>query len=242
MKTKLFFNLFILLGLAAGVNAQSITRKAIKEGIEAYKANKFDEADKSFNKAALQKSKFKNLAEYNKGNALYKSGRYKEATEVYNTLANANNKPSNDPQVFHNLGNTFLKENKYQEAVNAYKQAMKLDSDNEDTRYNLAYALAKLKKENEQKKQNQQNKDKQNQQDQQNQNKDKNKDQKDNKDNKDQEKQNQGDKQNKQGGQSPNKLSKEEAERMLEALNNQEKNLHKKEKKEARRMSIEKDW
>ncbi len=60
-------------------------------------------------------------------------------------------------QALHNLGNCRLKQENWQEAVNAYKKALKVDPKDEDTRYNLAYALKKLKEQ--QKKDKDKNKD-----------------------------------------------------------------------------------
>ena len=60
-------------------------------------------------------------------------------------------------QALHNLGNCRLKQQNWQEAVNAYKKSLKVDPKDEDTRYNLAYALKKLKEQ--QKKDKDKNKD-----------------------------------------------------------------------------------
>lgn len=64
-------------------------------------------------------------------------------------------------KALHNLGNCRLMQKEYQSAVDAYKKALKVNPKDEDTRYNLAYALNKLK---EQQKKNDKNKDKQQQQ------------------------------------------------------------------------------
>ncbi len=110
-------------------------------------------------------------------------------------------------QALHNLGNCRLKQANWQEAVDAYKKSLKVDPKDEDTRYNLAYALKKLKEQ---------------------QKKDKNKD-------KQQQQQNQQ--------QQQPQMSKEQAERMLNALQNMEQKLQgKKKKAEGQKVKTEKDW
>jgi Ca-activated chloride channel family protein len=122
-------------------------------------------------------------------------------------------------KALHNLGNCRLMQKNYQGAVDAYKKSLKVDPKDEDTRYNLAYALKKLKE-------------------QQKNNKDKNKQQQ--KQNQDQKQQQQ--KQQQQQQQQP-KMSKEEAERMLNALKNSEQKLQGKKKKgEGEKVKTEKDW
>ena len=110
-------------------------------------------------------------------------------------------------QALHNLGNCRLKQENWQAAVDAYKKSLKVDPKDEDTRYNLAYALKKLKEQ---------------------QKKDKNKD-------KDKQQQNQQ--------QQQPQMSKEQAERMLNALQNMEQKLQgKKKKSEGQKVKTEKDW
>jgi tetratricopeptide (TPR) repeat protein len=151
-------------------------------------------------------------------------------------------------KVYHNIGNSLLKSNQIQESIDAYKNSLKLNPNDEETKYNLSYALSMLK--------NQQNQNKQNQ-DKNQQNKDQNKDQNQNKDQKQQNK----DQQNKQNQpnqdkqdqnaqqdatkqkQQQNKISKQEAERILQALKNNEKELQKKlRKQKGTPIKTDKDW
>jgi Ca-activated chloride channel family protein len=87
----------------------------------------------------------KTTANYNLGNALYKQKKYDEAEKAYADAISGKNADSLS-RTWHNLGNSMLQQNKYQESINAYKQALKLKPDDEQTRYNLAYAQSKLKK------------------------------------------------------------------------------------------------
>jgi tetratricopeptide (TPR) repeat protein len=132
--------------------------------------------------------------------------------------------------VFHNLGNSYLQSKEYEKSILAYKNALMSNPKNVDTKYNLEYAKMMLKKQ-------------QQQQQQQKDNKDQKDDKKDQKDQKDQD-QNKKDDQQKQP-QDQKKISKEDAERMLEALKNDEKNTMQKVKKQKAKVQvigIEKDW
>ena len=193
-------------------------QKLIREGNSQYQNGKFKEAEIDYRKA-LNKSPNSIKATYNLGNSQYKQQNYTEATNSYLKLA-TDPKNAKQAQLFHNLGNSYLKSQKYNESVEAYKNALKINPKDEDTRYNLAYALAKMQQ---QKNKNNQDKNKQNQQ------------------NKQQQKQQQQQQQQKQN----QKMSKQEADRMLNALNNNEKRTLDKVKKQQAKPGgnqPEKDW
>jgi hypothetical protein len=118
----------------------------------------------------------------------------------------------------YNLGNSLLMANKVTESIDAYKASLKLDPDNMEAKYNLGYAQDLLK---------------QQQQQQQQQNQDQNKENQDNKDQKqqdqkgDQDQQQNQDKEQQQQ-QQEQAVSKEDAERILNALANEEKDVQEK--------------
>jgi Ca-activated chloride channel homolog len=240
LKQKLVFVLggFIML-LTYTANAQS-DKKIIRDANKNYNNKQYDEAEKNYLKA-LQKNKNSYAANYNLANTLYQKGKYADAVNYFQGLTHIPTSKDTLHRVYHNLGNALLKQQKFEEAVNAYKNALKQKQNDEDTRYNLAYAQAMLKQQN-QNKNNDKNDKKENKEDKQdNQNKNNDKDKKDNKD-----KDNKKDK-DKQQQESPpqNQLSKEDAQRMLDALQNDEKNVRNKLKPKAKvgvRVQIEKDW
>ncbi|MFT5904390.1 MAG: Ca-activated chloride channel family protein, partial [Flammeovirgaceae bacterium] len=131
----------------------------------------------------------------------------------------------------YNLGNSRLMSGELDAGIEAYKEALRKVPNDDDARYNLAYAQH-LKKQQEQQQQQQDQK----QDEQQDQEK---KEQEQNQDQQNQEKQN-------QEQQEPQQLSKEEAEQLLQALMKQEKDLQeelkKKKNRKAQRIKIEKDW
>ncbi len=206
--------------------------KVVRKGNSLYQDGKYKDAEIAYRKA-LEKEPRSVKGSYNLGNSLYKQENYEEAANNYNaTLGKINPQHKNrQSAAFHNLGNSLLKGEKYPEAIEAYKQALRLNPADEDTRYNLSYALNKMQ----QQQQNQQS-------------------QKDNKDNKDkndkQEQKSQpdsGDQQENEDSDQQQKaqLSKKDAERMLQALNNDEqKTMDKVNKKKVKQVPVqlEKDW
>ncbi|HEX8514909.1 MAG TPA: tetratricopeptide repeat protein [Bacteroidia bacterium] len=218
-------------------------KKFIFEGNKEYKNKKFEAAEKNY-KAGISKNKNSYKGAFNLGDALYKQEKYEEAAEQFQALTHKATSKDTLAKAYHNLGNSFLKSKKYKESVEAYKNALKNNPKDEDTRYNLACAQQYLKQQ-----QQQQQKDKDKDQDKKDDKKDKDKKDQEKKEQekKDQEKKAQ-DKKDKKDQQKPeeqkNKISKEDAQRLLDALQNDEKNLQEKAKKgqPGMKVKIEKDW
>lgn len=212
-------------------------KKHLKDGNDAYKKADYSSAEKEFSKA-INKNKNSYKGSFNLGDAYYKQGKYEEAANQFQLLTHSATSKDTLAKAFHNLGNSLLKSKKYQESVDAYKNALKNNPDDKDTRYNLAYAQQFLKQQQQQQKKDQDKKDDKKDKDK----KDKKDDKKDEKkdDKKEKEKQ---DKEKQE--QQKNKISKEDAQRLLEALQNDEKNLQDKMKKgkvKGVKTEIEKDW
>jgi len=193
----------------------------VRTGNKLYKSSKFTEAEIAYRKGLVKNPKSFE-ANYNLGNALFKQKKYSEAIEKYNTAISL--QPTEKKKVAASLHNV-------EESIKAYKSALKNNPLDDETRYNLAYAQMMLKK------QQQQNKDKKDK------NKDQNKDQKKDKQdqNKDQQKK---DQQQQQPQQSKSQMSKENAQQILDALMQDEKNTQDKAKKTQARgtKKAEKDW
>jgi Ca-activated chloride channel homolog len=198
-------------------------KKYIRDGNGKYKDSKYAESEVSYIKA-IDKNKMSSDAEFNLGDALYKQKKYEDAGKQFLDNSNVltdNRKKSNS---LYNLGNSLLNNNKVEESISAYKNSLKLDPNNPEAKYNLAYAQDLLKQQQQQQKgQNKDNK-KDDQNKDQNQNQDKN--QNNNKD------QNQGQdkQQQQQQQQQPQQqgISKEDAQRLLDAIANDEKNVQEK--------------
>lgn len=242
--TVIFVTLFLTSSFAQS------NRSTINKGVDRYDEQKYTDAEVNFRKA-LEDSPKNFEANFNLGDSYYKQKKYEDAIKSYTSaLENAGNDKSK-AKVYHNIGNSLLKSNKIEESVEAYKNALKFNPDDDDTKYNLSYALEMLKnKDKNQQNKNDKNKDdknKDNKQDKQNQNqdqqnKDKNKqDQNQNPQPKDQESKQDNTKQKQQP--KNNQISKDEAERILDALKNNEKDLQKKLRKKVGRVRpTDKDW
>lgn len=247
---SLYFGLFLLLGIGNPAFAQSReTNKLIKKGNDFYNNKKFNDAEVEYRKA-LEKNKSSFAGKFNLADALYKQGKFEDAAKIFKELSNSTQNKEELAKVNYNLGNSYLKQEKYRESVESYKKALKLNPKDEDARYNLAYALKMIQKQQQnQQNQDQQNKDqqKQNQQNQNQQNQDQ---QNKNQENKDQEQQNQQNQQqqnqeNKSQKQNSNQLSEEQAKQMLEAIGQNEKEAKDKLKKvpiRAKSGKPSKDW
>jgi len=206
-------------------------RKLVREGNKLYKEKKYSDAEVNYKKS-LNVNKNSPTGQFNLGDAYYKQGKFEEAAQQFQPLINYKNISKEEKaKAYHNLGNSYLQAKKYDESINAFKNALKLNSKDNDTRYNLAYAQAMLQQQKQQQ-QNQNDKDK----------KDQNKDQQKQQQDKQQQKPDQQKQEQKQAEQKQ-KISKEDAEKILQALNNDEKNTQKKlVKKESSRVSVEKNW
>ncbi len=215
--------------------SQADEQKLVREGNKLYEAKKFQEAGKKYSDALGKKAdSFRGT--FNLGDAYYQQGKYKEASEQFEMLSGRKTGDDTLSKVYHNLGNSYLKQKEFEKSINAYKNSLKRNSQDEDSRYNLAYAQRMLRQQQQQQKQDQEKKDKEKQ----DKNEDKDKDKQQNED-KDKEKK----KEEQQQQQQKQEISKEDAQRLLEALSNDEKKLRDKmnEKKvKGSKSQIEKDW
>ena len=221
-------------------------RSTNNRGVDAFESGNFNEAEINFKKG-LEKAPDSFISNFNHGDALYKQERFDEAISSYKAALGDASDDIRRAKVHHNIGNSLLKSNKIQESIESYKTALKHNPDDADTKYNLSYALSLLNNQD-QNKQQDKNQDNQNKNDQNQQNQDQNQDQ-DQQKNEQQQNQPQPKDQEtqqdnlKQPQQQEAKISKEDAERILEALRNNEKDLQKElRKKTGRPVKTDKDW
>lgn len=188
---------------------------------------------------------------YNLGTALIKTGELDAAQKYLKEISSSSGSDKFKTQVYHNLGNSYVATEAYAEAVEAYKEALRLKPDDAETRYNLAYALQKLRQQQQdQQQQGQQEKqeeeDQQKDQQQQDQQKDQQQDEDQQKDQQeDKRDENQENKQGQAGQAKPQpQMTKESMERILDALGRQEEDIKEEmEKKKSKRpVRTEKNW
>jgi len=220
-----FLLICLFLMFFGAVSGQS-EKKYIRQGNREYEKNNFSDSEVAYRKA-IDKNNQSPDAVFNIGDALYKQNKFEDAGKQFVENINMNSDNNKKSTGLYNLGNSFLKTNKLKESIDAYKGSLKLKPDNIEAKYNLAYAQDLLKQQEEQKK-NENNKKQDQKQDKDKQDQDKNKKDKSDQD-KDQQ-MDQGDKQdNKQEKQDQQQsISKEDAQRLLNALANDEKNVQEK--------------
>ncbi|HIP48287.1 MAG TPA: tetratricopeptide repeat protein [Lutibacter sp.] len=278
-----FFLLFLTVSIIS--NAQDLEKEKrlanqeMRDGNALYQKNSYADAEVAYKKSvATYPGNPKAI--YNLANSMAQQERYKEALKQYDYLAKSSKSNKMRAQSYHNMGNAFMGLKKLQKAIDSYKNALRVNPKDEETRYNLAYAQDLLKQ------QQQQNKDDKNKD-----NKDKNKKDKDkkddkNKDNKDKDKKGKdkkddkkededkkkkddkkdGDKDKKEGDKKdkpkdqnkdkegddkqkpkprPGKLTPQQAEQLLKALQNEEKKTQDKvnaKRVKGKPIKTEKDW
>lgn len=252
----------------AFASAQS-DKTLVRQGNKSYQNNDFANAEIDYRKA-LDKNPNSLSGSFNLADAVYAQEDYEKSAEMFAKIGQADLSKDQKGMAYYNLGNSLLKAQQYEQSIEAYKMALRNNPADAEARYNLEYARMMLK--NQQDKQDQQNKDKEkkdDKKDQEDQKKDQKKkddkqdkdnqqdqkkDQQDKKDqNQDQNQENQQDNKNDQGkpeqqmnDQQSKQISKKDAERMLEALKNNEKKtlekLKKGKKEKVRVIKKEKDW
>ncbi|MEO2056219.1 MAG: aerotolerance regulator BatC [Flavobacteriaceae bacterium] len=206
-------------------------------------------AENSYRKAiSINSSNIK--APYNLSNKYYEEGLYDEALiRQAEALKNANS--SNEKhRINHNIGNILMKKDLCKEALEAYKDALRNNPNDDETRYNLS--LAKLcadeqNKNNEKKDDQKDDQQKDDQKDDQQKDDQKDDQQKDNKqDQKNDNKNEQNDKKkNPSKDRGSAKLSPEQIKNLLKAMNNEENKVQAKineKKQKGVKIVTEKDW
>jgi Ca-activated chloride channel homolog len=209
------------------VNSYSQTdKKYIRKGNREFEKNKFSESEISYRKAIDKNAKAPD-AIFNTGDALYKQNKFEDAGKEFAENINMNDDKVKKSAGLYNLGNSLLKANKLPESIEAYKSSLKLKPDNKEAKYNLGYAQDLLVKQKEQEKQQKKDQDK-NKDDQKKDQKNKDKDQKDKDQQKDKKSNQDKQDQKQQQNQQDQTISKEDAQRLLNSLANDEKNVQEK--------------
>ena len=131
-------------------------KKLIKEGNNLYNDSSYNMAEMKYRKSLEKDQDYFNAA-FNLADAIYKQNRFKESTSLFDALKDNARNNEDLARINHNLGNSYLKENKLEEAIVEYKSSLRLNPNDEETRYNLAYAQ-KMKKQQDQQQDKQQDK------------------------------------------------------------------------------------
>ena len=271
---------FLVFNFGTSIIAQEANKekqKVLKESKEFLSEANYEMENDNFFLAeaayreAIATNPEEDTGKYNLGIAYYDKemndvamSRFKQAAAVADTK-------SDKHKVFHNLGNTFMNEKLYKEAVESYKNALRNNPKDEETRYNYALAKELLEeqekngggddnKENQENQEDKQEEEKKENQDNENNKKDKEDGDQKNEQNKGEEEQDKKegnenedkgkpeepkDKKQQQQSTEPGKLSPQQVKNLLEAMNNEEKKVQEKinaKKQKGTKVKPEKDW
>ncbi|WP_339609557.1 tetratricopeptide repeat protein [uncultured Planktosalinus sp.] len=223
----------------------------------------FATAEASYRKV-ISKDPKNTTAHYNLGNAYYQREKNPEATKRFIAAAEVAESKAEKHKIYHNLGNTFMNDKQYKPAVEAYKNALRNNPKDDETRYNLALAKKMLEEhgdsgggeEDEQEQENQKEEQEGDNQEEQKQG-DEGQDKQDKSGEGEEENQNpeqsdEGEPKEEKEGQDQGKpqpvegkLSPQQIKNLLEAMNNEEKKVQDKinaEKQKGVKVKTDKDW
>lgn len=225
-------------------------RNNIRSGNSFYKDNKFTEAEVAYRKA-LDANENSKIGTYNLGASLYKQEKWQEARNAYESVAQSASSPAEAAEIWHNMGNISMKEQNYAQSIEEYKNALRLNPSDDETRYNLRLAQLKLQEQQQQqqnqKDQNKDQKDQQNKNDDKQQQQNKDQEQKQDQQNKEQPRQDQQQQQNQQKQQpQEGRMSEENAQQILDAIQRDEQETQEKAQKarmlQQKRKKTDKEW
>ena len=233
MKKFYILSMLLLASTAHGLAQDKTDRDYLRSGNKLYNDSLFIKAEVDYRKA-LELNPKSTDAMFNLANALLMQQRAQEAMEQYESVSKIEKDKQKLAQIYHNMGVILQSGKQYPQCIEAYKESLRNNPKDDETRYNLALAQKLLKDQQ----QDQQNQDQQQQQQEQKEDKqDQNKDQQE-QDQKDQQQNQQQQQQNK------NEMSKENAQQLLNAVMQDEKNVQDKVKKQLqiKGKKLEKDW
>lgn len=215
---------------ALSVTAQT-DRQYIRQGNKQFRMGDYPNAEVSYRKAIEQNPK-NPQASFNLGNALMAQKKDSAAVTQFENASRLETNPLRKAQSFHNIGVICQTHKMYGEAIEAYKNALRLNPNDDETRYNLVLCKHQKQKQDQQKQNQGQNNDDQ---------------KKDGQKKDDQQKDQNSDKQDdkKQQEQQKPQMSKDNAEQLLNAAIQNEKQTQDKLKKaqqQPQRRTNQKNW
>ena len=231
MKKCYILSLLLCVGAGQALAQEKTDRDYLRSGNKLYNDSLFIKAEVDYRKA-LELNPKSTDAMFNLANALLMQQKAKEAMEQYESVSKIEKDKEKLAQIYHNMGVILQSSKQLPQCIEAYKESLRNNPKDDETRYNLTLAQKQLKDQQ----QNQQNQDQQQQQQEQKEDK---QDQ-----NKDQQEQNQDQQQQPQQQQNKNEMSKENAQQLLNAVMQDEKNVQDKVKKQIQIQGkkLEKDW
>ena len=256
MIKKIFLLSAVFCGTLSGVAQTKTEGDYIRSGNKFYADSLYEKAEIEYRKA-LEINPKSTDAMYNLGNALFNQipqsqEKGKEAMEQYATAAKLESDKAKLAHINHDLGTLLYMAQQYPQSVEAYKESLRNNPNDNETRYNLAKAMYMLKQQQEQQQdqqqeqqQDQQQEQQQDQQQEQQQDQQQEQQQEQQQQNQQEQQQNQEQQQEQQSQQDEEQISKENAEQILNALMQDEKDIQEKQKKMMQQhqgKTLDKDW
>lgn len=261
---KLFIIIYLSLGFTAITFAQT-AHQYLREGDAAYDKANYATAEEGYRKAAAENFSYK--SDYNLANTLYKQDRFEEATQYYQSAIPKITNEELKAKAYHNLGNSLFKEEKLKQSIEAYKNALRINPEDVETKYNLQKTkqMVKMQQQQEQQQQqqdenqeNEENDQKQEEQENQDSEEEQDQDKKEEEDNNDEEPKEQDEQKesdtedqqsednnesSKTGEEDKQTLDKEDALKLLQVIENEEKKVQEKLRRiQDQGKKPEKDW
>ena len=227
MKRNIYL-IIILFSIFPTLSIAQTDRQMIRQGNRQYRTEQYEKAEGTYRKAVSANQKNPE-ALYNLGCALMAQQKDSLAVQCFENSAKLQSEPLRRAQAYHNIGVICQQKKLFKKAVEAYKESLRNNPKDNETRYNLALCMKQMK--------DQPQKQDGNGNDQ----KDQKKEQKDNKDQQKQKKKEQQQDQQQQ----EEKMSKDNAEQLLNAAIQQEKSTMerlKKDQKKPRQSRHQKNW
>ncbi len=244
MKNNLL--LLILLFFTIDALAQH-PNSLVRKGNASYTDTLYSKAEQKY-REALMKDQNSYAASFNLADAIYKQEKFSESTSLFKALSEKTQNKIEKSESFHNLGNSLMKEQKIDEAIEAYKNALRNNPRDIDTKHNLAYAQRMKNQQQKQEKEKEEEQDKEEKEEEkEKEEEEKQEEEKEEKKNNQEQNENSEEqsKEEPKKPQDPNEMTEDEAEQILDALQQQEKELQEdlqKKKNKGVKLKILKDW
>ena len=124
---------------------EKVERNTIRKGNGLFNDKKYTEAEIEYRKA-LEANPSSEIATYNLGAALYKQQKWNDSRNEYRKIVQASSDSLRAAHAWHNLGNISFQEKNYAQSIEEYKNALRRNPKDDETRYNLRLAQLLLKK------------------------------------------------------------------------------------------------
>jgi Ca-activated chloride channel family protein len=242
-------NLIVLLSCFVSLSAQQTkinkeSNNLTLDGNIEYVEDNLIEAEALYRKS-ISKDSMNLAAKYNLGNSFYSNKLNEEALNQYRLSIKNSNDKSTLHKSYHNLGNLYMQSEDYQNAMDSFKNALLNNPEDDETRYNYVLAKELLKNQDNNKKDDKDNKNDKDKKDNKENKKGEDKEDKKEKDKQKNNRNNDADNSDKNKKPRQNKISPNQLQNLLKAMDNEEKNVLKKvnkNKMKGKPIKNKKDW